>query len=76
MSESLKEDDYAYFKSAMDGLLQAQSIVDFVQSILITKYGLKDGDRIELDGKIVRMDDSLSNLPDEVKECLIPNPVN
>jgi hypothetical protein len=65
--------DYIYFKEAMDGLLKAQSIVSFIQNVLITKYGLKEGDTIELDGKIVRGEGDLSNLPEEVQKCLIPS---
>jgi hypothetical protein len=50
----LNNSDYAYFKLAMDGVANSNSILAFVQGVLVAKYGLKDGDRIELDGRIVR----------------------
>lgn len=51
----LDEADLAYFQKAMDGLAQARSIVDFVQGVLVVKYGLRDGDNVELSGRITRI---------------------
>lgn len=53
--ESLNESDFLYFKQAMDGVATANSVLAFVQSILVQKYGLKDGDQIQPDGLIVRV---------------------
>ena len=39
-------------------IAKAQSIVRFVQDVLNAKYGLQDGDDINLDGSIVRAEDT------------------
>lgn len=53
--ESLEQSDFSYFKSAMDGLATAQSVVAFVQKVLVEKYQLRDGDQVQLDGSILRL---------------------
>jgi hypothetical protein len=50
----LESADRHYFSRAMGDLKRAQSIVDFVQSVLVERYDLKAGDQITLDGQIVR----------------------
>jgi hypothetical protein len=61
VGESLNATDYAYFKSAMDGVAQANAVLAFVQSQLIQRYGLQDGDEIQLDGRIVRKSNGIQS---------------
>jgi hypothetical protein len=52
--ERLSDADYSYFKAAIDAVNQAKANLTFVQSVLIPAYGLKDGDQIQPDGRIIR----------------------
>lgn len=61
--ERLDDSDFVYFKTAMDGASQAQSIVNFVQSVLMQRYGLKEGDQITPDGQIIRLETLIHEAP-------------
>ncbi len=54
-AEKLSGDDYAFFKSAMDGVSQANAVLAFVRDQLVARYELKEGDQIKADGTIVRL---------------------
>lgn len=56
--EKLDDSDFDYFKVAMEKVREAKANLTFVQSILVQKYGLVEGDEIAPDGTIIRKGES------------------